>query len=312
MDPTTIAAEAPAERRPRRRFAAMLVRDKFAFASALFLAIVILCAIFGPPLLGAEATGVSLRLRNVPPFQIDRGWLLILGTDTLGRSILARIIVASRNTVAIAGSAVVAALLIGTAFGFVAGLSRGWISTIVMRVADILMSFPSMLLAVVVLYVLQPRVGNVVIVLAVTRLPVYARVVRADVLEIRERMFVLAARVLGASRRRIIFRHILPILTPTLLTVATLEFANAMLAESGLSFLGLGVQPPDVSWGLMVANGRNYLTTAWWIAFWPGLAIMLTTVSLTLLSNWLRIATDPKQKWRLEMARPARRRSAAP
>lgn len=119
-------------------------------------------------------------------------------------------------------------------------------------------------------------------------------------LEIRERMFVMAAEVLGASTFRIIWRHILPSVMPTLLTIGTLELAFIMLAESSLSFLGLGIQPPEISWGLMVSDGRNYLTTAWWPAFWPGLAIMLTTVSLTLLSNWVRIATDPKQKWRLE------------
>ena len=281
-------------------FAAMLYRDKFASVSVAILIVVLLSAIFGPPLVGHYATSINLKARLAPPFSMEQGWVFFLGADTLGRSILARIIVASRNTVAIAGSAVLVAMVVGTTLGLVAGLSRGFVSTVIMRVADILMSFPSLLLAVVVLYVFEPRVGNVVIVLAITRLPVYIRVVRAEVLEVRERMFVLAAQVLGASKGRIIRRHILPVVAPTLLTVSTLELAFIMLAESSLSFLGLGIQPPEISWGLMVANGRNYLTSAWWPAFWPGLAIMLTTVALTLLSNWLRIATDPKQRWRLE------------
>jgi peptide/nickel transport system permease protein len=123
------------------------------------------------------------------------------------------------------------------------------------------------------------------------------------VLEVRERLFVSAATVMGASPLRIVLRHVLPMVVPTLLTIATVEFALVMLAESGLSFLGIGIQPPEVSWGLMVAQGRAYLGTAWWLAFFPGLAIMLTTLSLNLLSGWLRVAMDPAQRWRLE-ARP--------
>ncbi len=114
-------------------------------------------------------------------------------------------------------------------------------------------------------------------------------------------MFVSAARVMGASSGRIIFRHILPVVLPTLMTIATLDFAFVMLAESALSFLGIGIQPPEITWGLMISQGRQYLTTAWWLSFWPGLAIILTTLSLNLLSNWLRIALDPAQRWRLEM-----------
>ncbi len=125
---------------------------------------------------------------------------------------------------------------------------------------------------------------------------------RAEVLEVRERMFVQAAQVMGASNVRIIFRHILPVILPTLLTIATLDFAFVMLAESALSFLGIGIQPPEITWGLMVAQGKQYLANAWWLAFWPGLAIILTTLSLNLLSNWLRIALDPAQRWRLEIS----------
>ena len=163
------------------------------------------------------------------------------------------------------------------------------------------MSFPSLLLAVIVLYMLEPSVANIVLVLAITRIPVYLRTTRAEVLEIRERMFVQAARVMGASDKRIVFRHILPVVLPTILTIATLDFAFVMLAESSLSFLGIGIQPPEVTWGLMVSQGRQYLTNAWWLSFWPGLAIILTTLSLNLLSNWLRVALDPQQRWRLEM-----------
>jgi peptide/nickel transport system permease protein len=303
LTPTTTPA--PKERSGLVTALRMLMRDKLALVAAIFLTIVVLSAIFGPMLVGPEATTMNLRMRNAAPFQLDKGWLFFLGADTLGRSILARIMVASRNTMAVAAGAVLVSALIGTTLGLIAGFRGGWVASVIMRLADILMSFPSLLLAVVVLYVLEPRVSNVVLVLAVTRVPVYLRTVRAEVLEVRERMFVLAARVMGASPWRIVWRHILPVVVPTLITVATLDFAFIMLAESSLSFLGLGIQPPEISWGLMVADGRNYLSSAWWLAFWPGLAIMLTTTALNLLSNWVRIATDPKQRWRLEQSHAA-------
>ena len=303
LTPTTPPASATKESSGLVQALRLLVRDRLSLAAALFMLLVALCAILGPWLLGTQATTMNLRMRNAPPFSLKDGWLFVLGADTLGRSILARIIVASRNTLAVATGAVLVSMAIGTALGLIAGFRGGWISSIIMRLADIVMSFPSLLLAVVVLYVLEPRVANVVLVLAVTRIPVYLRTVRAEVLEVRERMFVLAARVMGASPWRIVRRHILPVVAPTLITVATLDFAFIMLAESSLSFLGLGIQPPEMSWGLMVADGRNYLSSAWWLAFWPGLAIMVTTTSLNLLSNWVRIATDPKQRWRLEQSR---------
>jgi peptide/nickel transport system permease protein len=163
------------------------------------------------------------------------------------------------------------------------------------------MSFPSLLLAVIVLYMLSPSIINLVLVLAITRIPIYLRTTRAEVLEIRERMFVQAARVMGASDVRIVLRHILPVVIPTLVTIATLDFAFVMLAESSLSFLGIGIQPPDVTWGLMVAQGRPYLAREWWLALFPGLAIVITTMSLTMLSGWMRTALDPVQRWRLEI-----------
>ena len=174
-----------------------------------------------------------------------------------------------------------------------AGYYRGWRETVAMRVADVIMSFPSLLLAVVVLYVFSPSAANIVAVLAITRIPVYLRTARAESAELASRVFVDAARTFGASPNSIIFRHVFPVVLPTLLTVATLDFCYVMLAESSLSFLGIGIQPPDVSWGLMVSQGRTYLHTAWWLSFFPGLAIVITTVSATILAAWARIATDP-------------------
>ncbi len=285
------------------RLLSLLWRDKFAFLGALFVLLVVVFALFGPMLLDDVATRMNLRIRNLPPFSIEKGWLFVLGADALGRSILARIVVAGQNTMAVAAAAVVAAMIIGGTLGMLAGFVGGWFGNVVMRLADMIMSFPSLLIAMIVLYVLEPRVANLVVVLGITRMPVYMRTARAEVLEIRERLFVSAARVMGASRWRIVGRHIAPIVLPTLTTIAALDFAFVMLAESSLSFLGIGIQPPEISWGLMVAQGKNYLQTAWWLSFFPGLAIMLTALSLNLLSSWIRIALDPVQRWRLEVPR---------
>jgi peptide/nickel transport system permease protein len=257
--------------------------------------------VFGPHWLDAAAQKQNLRGRNAPPFEWERGWLWILGADALGRPLLARIVVATQNTMLVATGAVIGSAAIGTVLGLIAGFAGKRTSEVILRLADVIMSFPSLLLAVVVLYILGPSVGNLVVVLAITRIPVYLRTTRAEVLEVRERMFVQAAQVMGASSRRIVFRHILPVVLPTLMTIATLDFAFVMLAESALSFLGIGIQPPEITWGLMIAQGKQYLTNAWWLSFWPGLAIILTTLSLNLLSSWMRIALDPTQRWRLEM-----------
>ncbi|WP_449396154.1 ABC transporter permease [Devosia riboflavina] len=278
----------------------MLWRDKLAFTSAVVLIVIVLFAALGPTLLGELAADQNLRGRNFPPFSFDRGWAFFLGGDSLGRPMLARLVVAAHSTMLIASGTVLAALIVGAGLGLVAGYMGKNTSQVIMRLADVIMSFPSLLIAVVVLYVLGPSIPNMILVLAITRIPIYLRTTRAEVLEVRERMFVQAATVMGASHARIILRHILPVVAPTLVTIATLDFAFVMLAESSLSFLGIGVQPPDITWGLMVAQGRPYLNTAWWLAFWPGLMIVITALSLNLLSNWMRIALDPAQRWRLE------------
>lgn len=278
----------------------LLARDPLALAAACWIAVLGCCVLIGPELLGKEATTMNLRARNLPPGAIEHGWAMLLGSDALGRSMLARLIVASRNTISVALTSVLLAMIAGGFLGMIAGYIGRGVGNLIMRLSDVVQSFPSLLLAVVVLYMLEPRVSNLIIVLAITRIPSYLRVTRAEVLEIRERVFVDAARALGGSRTHILLRHIAPVVAPTLLTIMTVDFAIVMLAESGLSFLGIGIQPPEITWGLMVAQGRNYLSQAWWLAFFPGLAIMLATLSANILSNWVRIVTDPVQRWRLE------------
>ncbi len=210
------------------------------------------------------------------------------------------------TTLSVAVPAVLLSLVIGSLIGMWAGYHRGWRETVVMRVADIILSFPSLLMAVVVLYIFSPSSANLVLVLAITRIPIYLRTARAESSELQSRLFVDAARTFGTRPSAIIFRHVLPIILPTLLTVATLDFCFVMLSESSLSFLGIGIQPPSVSWGLMVSQGRTYLQTAWWLSFFPGLAIVITTVSATILASWARLATDPAQRWRLTLPRGKR------
>ncbi|WLP57603.1 ABC transporter permease (plasmid) [Agrobacterium fabrum] len=286
------------------RMARMLWADKFALCAAIFLILVIILAIIGPTLLNELATKQNLRGRNLAPFDFSREWFMWLGADALGRPLWPRIIVATQNTIMVAAGAVFISAVVGTLLGLIAGFSSQRTSQIIMRLADVIMSFPSLLVAVIVLYILGSSILNLMLVLSITRIPVYLRTTRAEVMEIRSRMFVQAARVMGASSKRILFRHILPVVLPTLTTLATLDFAYVMLAESALSFLGIGIQPPEITSGLMISQGRQYLTNAWWLSFWPGLAIILTTLSLNLLSNWLRIALDPVQRWRLEMKGP--------
>lgn len=287
------------DRRPA--FFRMLVRDPFVLVSVCWLLLIFVAAIIGPELLGGAATKLNLRARNTPPGSIEKSWLTVMGTDSLGRSMLARLVVATRNTLAVAVSAALLSMVMGGILGLFAGYVGRWPGNIIMRFSDVLQSFPSLLLAVIVLYILEPRVFNIIIVLSITRLPVYIRVARAEVMEIRERLFVDAARVLGSSSARIMFRHVAPVVAPTIFTILTVDFAFVMLAESGLSFLGIGIQPPSITWGLMVAQGRNYLNVAWWLAFFPGLMIMLSTLAANILSNWVRMAADPVQRWRLEM-----------
>ncbi|MDB5539708.1 MAG: transporter permease [Devosia sp.] len=281
----------------------MLRRDPVALVAAIFLTLLVLTAIIGPIILSQYAVNFDLGKRNLPPFYLDKGWLFILGADSLGRSMLARLVVGAQLSLVIACTAVALSMTVGVTIGVFTGYVGGWQSTVIMRLTDIVISFPGLLLALVVLYVIGPSTINVILILALGRLPLFIRTARAQTLELRERMFVSAARSLGVSTPSIVFRHIVPLVLPTMVTVAAVDFASVILAESGLSFLGLGIQPPAFTWGAMVAAGRQYLQTGWWLTFFPGLMIMATTLCLNLLANWVRTATDPHQRWRLQASK---------
>jgi len=219
-----------------------------------------------------------------------------LGTDHLGRDILSRILYGGRISLGVGLSAVTLSCLIGVALGLLAGFHGGRTDAFIMRVVDVFLAIPYILLAMGVVFALGPSLLNVILVMAVTRWVQFARIVRADVLSIREREFVSGARARGNRSMRLLLRHVLPNAMTPIIVVATLELAFMIIYESALSFLGLGVQPPTPTWGWMLSDGRNYVATAWWLATFPGLAIMLTVLAVNLLGDWLRDTLDPRLK----------------
>ncbi len=278
-----------------------LVRDKLTLAAVVFLLLLVLAAVFAPFVAPFDPSAQSLLLRNKPPTTAvtdGEPFPHLLGTDPLGRDQLSRLIFGARISLAVGALSVVISGIAGTVLGLLSGYHRGVFDDLIMRAVDIQMAFPSLLLALLVLYALGASIWNVILVLAVTRWTIYARMARGVVLSLRENVYVEAARAIGCRDRRVLFVHILPNMLAPLLVLGTLETATLILSEASLSFLGLGIQPPDTSWGLMLAEGRQYIRTAWWLVTFPGLAILLTALSLNLLATWLRSVTDPLQRWR--------------
>ncbi len=278
-----------------------LTQDKVVLLAAVFVLVVFVAALGADYVTPHDPYAQVLRLRNKPPMTAslaEGAWPHILGTDPLGRDQLSRLIFGARISLSVGLASVVVSGSIGVLLGLLAGYYRKWVDDLIMRVVDLQMGFPSLMLALFVLYALGPGFMNVVIVLALTRWMVYARITRGMMLTLRESLFVEAARSIGASDRRIIFRHMLPNLFSPILVLATLEMATMILTEASLDFLGLGIQPPETSWGLMLAQGKEYLTSAWWLVMFPGLIILICTLGFNLLATWVRAVTDPVQSWR--------------
>ena len=237
----------------------------------------------------------SLSNRLKPPAWQDGGKAQhILGTDKLGRDILSRIIYGARVSLAVSVVAIVVGGVIGTALGLASGYFGGRIDNLLMRLVDISLSLPTILLALVLVAAVGPSFGTVITVLVVLLWARYARLVRGETLSIKERDFIARARVAGASHTRIMARYIFPNVINSLIVLATLQVGYVILLESALSFLGAGLPRPMPAWGLMVADGRELIVTAWWVSMFPGLAIMLTVLALNLLGDWLRDHLDPK------------------
>ncbi|HSB68093.1 MAG TPA: ABC transporter permease [Candidatus Methylomirabilis sp.] len=293
-----VAGEAiqPRERRQDlRRVLRELARNKAALIGLLILLGVVVAAVCAPLVSPHDPLAQAITHRLKPLAWSDpTGQTYLLGTDHLGRDILSRLIFGARISLIIGLSAVTVAGTIGTLIGLVAGYRGGRVDDFCMRLTDTMLAMPFILLALAVIAVLGPSLRNIIFVLGITSWVSYARVVRAEVLSLRTREFVAAAQALGGGGRRIVFRHLLPnVLTPVIV-IATLEVARMIILESALSFLGLGVQPPTPTWGGMLADGRAYLSTAWWLATFPGLSIMLTVLGINLLGDWLRDVLDPR------------------
>ncbi|WP_112324053.1 ABC transporter permease [Oceanibium sediminis] len=274
-----------------------LWHDKPGFVGFVIIVALVLMAIFAPLIAPYDPAEQSLRARLIPPVWQERGtWEHVLGTDHLGRDILSRIIHGSRISMIVGVAVVALAGGFGITMGLIAGFFGGRIDAAIMRFVDTIIAFPGLLLALVILAVIGPSMTTVIIVLALNGWMVYARMTRGIVLSVRQMPYVEAAEMVGGRSFHVIFRHILPNMMSPLLTLGVLEFARIVLAEAALSFLGLGIQPPATSWGLDVANGKDYLFVAWWLVTIPGCAIAITVLAINLLANWARVTSDPQER----------------
>jgi peptide/nickel transport system permease protein len=258
------------------------------------LALVVVSALGAPLLSPHDPLAQDIQRRLIPPIWAGGSVDYPFGTDQLGRDVLSRLLFGARVSLLIGVAAVVIAGAIGVAIGVVAGFYGGLTDEVLMRLADLRLAMPFILLVIVVIAIFGPSLFIIVAVLSLTGWVSYTRVVRAEVLSVREREFVTAARASGANDLRLMSRHILPNTVASSIVIASLEFANIILTESALSFLGLGVQPPTPSWGNMLGEARNYLMTSVWLATLPGTAIAATAVSINLVGDWLRDILDPQ------------------
>lgn len=255
-------------------------------------------AVFAPLFAGHDPTQFHLRNRLAPPVWFGGTWEFPLGTDQLGRDIASRLYYGARVSLTVGVLGVTLSALIGVTIGLMAGYFRGWVDSVLSRIIDTFMAIPFIVLALAVIAVIGPQGGDnimlLVIVLGVSGWIDFARVVRGETLGVVQLEYVEAVRALGQSRFWILVRHVLPNVSASIIVLTTLNVASVIIAETSLSFLGLGVQPPTVTWGLMLADGRDHLATSWWLATFPGVAITVTTLGMILLGDWLRDVLDPR------------------
>lgn len=275
--------------RMRRAFH-QFFKNKGAVAGLVILLIWILIAIFADRMAPYDALASQGAARQAPSME---HWF---GTDRLGRDVLSRVLVGSRISLMLGILSVAFGSISGTAMGLLAGFYGDWVDTLIMRTMDALLAFPGILLALVVIAALGPSIQNVMLAVGVATIPQYARLARGSTLSIKENTYVEAARAIGGRPRHIIFRHILPNASAPLIVLSTLQVGNAILVGSGLSFLGMGAQPPTPEWGLMTAVGRELLGKAWWISTFPGLAILSVVMATNLLGDGLRSVLDPRMQ----------------
>ncbi|HEY4909823.1 MAG TPA: ABC transporter permease [Methylomirabilota bacterium] len=264
-------------------------------SSIIVLAAVAAAAILAPMLSPADPLRNDLLERLTPPMWSAGGSAAHpLGTDTLGRDVLSRLLYGARISLLVGLTTVLISGVFGVALGVLGGFYGGWLDDVFMRAGDVQLAFPVLLPGVALLSVLGPGLGNLILVLALSGWITYARIVRGETLSLKHREFVEAARALGALDGRLIWRHVLPNVWAPIAVVATFSVARTIIAEASLSFLGLGVPAPSPSWGAMLDEGRNYITTGWWLALFPGTAILLVVLVINLVGDWLRDALDPR------------------
>jgi peptide/nickel transport system permease protein len=265
----------------------------------ILLAPVVICGIFGSLLFPHDPTAIDLLAPRKPPAWMDGGnWQYVLGTDQFGRDLLSRLMEGARVALIVAISSVFLAALIGVTAGMVAGYYGGVIDNIIMRIADVVFAIPAILLIILIGGAVGGGFLTVLSSIVIVSWVLYARVVRGETLVLRERGFVALAKVANCSDRRILLRHILPNLMPTCIVLMTLQAGFALLIEAAITFIGLGIQPPATTWGLLISEGRPYMTTAWWIPTFAGLAITITVLGTNLLGDWLQEKFDPRRQQR--------------
>ena len=296
MSVTSLPAEATSRRRnPELKRAIRKFRQSPLPAAGLIIfTAIVLIALFGPlivPYPKDAQTAVHIADRLQPP-----SWDHWFGTDAVGRDILTRVVVGSRTSLLAGVTVIGLALVIGVLLGAIAGLFGGWIGGLIMRITDIFLTIPDLILAIAFAAALGPGLMNVMIAVSLVWWPGYCRLARANVISLRNSQFAEAATSLGASRMRLLFRHILPNAFPTVLVKASMDIGFAVLTTAALGFIGLGTQPPDPDWGQMVSEGRGYLRDAWWFSTFPGIAIALTVIASNLVGEGLRDVFDPRAR----------------
>lgn len=281
------------------KFFGSLWRSKTGLVGFIIVLFVLLMAIFAPVIAPFDPQAMNPVKMLKPPIWIDGSDPEhLLGTDNLGRDILSRIIYGSQVSLLVGIASVVLAGIIGVFVGLVAGYYGGIVDMILMRLVDSFLAIPNILFALVFLAVFGPSVPTLIVVIGITNWVVYARMVRGEALSIKEREFVKAARSMGVKNPLIILRHLLPNVMSSFIVISTLSVASTIILEASLSFLGLGIQPPTVSWGGILSDGRDYLATSWWLATLPGIAITITVLGIIFLGDWLRDILDPRSQGR--------------
>jgi peptide/nickel transport system permease protein len=270
----------------------VVLRNPLGFASAVFLTLLLICAALAPVLIRIDPNAGSLYERMLPPGSAGH----LLGTDALGRDVAARLLYGARISLFIALATVLTSGLLGTLIGVVSGYAGGVLDRILMRVIDVQLSFPFIVLALTIAAILGASLRNVIITLVISSWVYYARLARAETLKIMQRQYIEAASAAGSTPLRMLVIHLLPNLLPLMIVMASLEVGRIVVAEAGISFLGYGVQPPTAAWGNMINDGRDYIYNAWWLTALPGLAISMTVLAANLAGDWLRDLLDPRKQ----------------